>query len=587
MRTSRPASNRPRFWVVLPWLGHVLVVGQVGCSSVITAIDGGARSDALPDAPVGCGVAPRPLAPTANSVVTTHRPTLRWVAPPGTASVTVELCRDRACARPIDSFVADGASAAVPHALDVGVVFWRLRSTACTDPAAVVSATWEFTVGVADTAVDTAWGAFPDLNGDGYADVAVGVATGPVGAGRGDIAVYLGSAGGPGTTPAVTLTNPGVYFGAYILSVGDLDGDGYGDLAVTGDYAVWVIPGGPRGPTSTAIRQLNTPTGEMWFGSAGSVAGVGDVNADGYADLLVGGSSSRAWLYYGGSAGVPAAPSRTLTAPGVRGFGYSVGAAGDVNGDGYADLVIGAVTDGANSYAASDGAYVFFGGPSGPGTVADRFLGHPNIVSLEMSFGENVVGVGDLNGDGYSDMAVEAANGNSQPAIYLGGPGGPSTPTVDLVGEGYSGVLPGVGDLDGDGFGELAIMGNPDVFVFRGGPTGPTVTATWVIAITRDTVNPAAFAAPAGDVNGDGYFDLVAGDQDQDMEAFLYLGSPAGLTGTPAVTWPDIATGITGVNVAQRWRTVPRLAMGWRLARADDPWRLSFRPARATVWWGG
>ncbi len=592
MHTHGTELNRPRFRSSLLWLGRALVVGHVGCSSVITANDGGAG----PDVPTGCAIAPRPLAPTSTSVVTTHRPTLRWVAPPGAADVTVELCRDRACTRPIDTIAVHGTATVVPHALGVGVVFWRLRSTGCAGPTAVYSATWEFTVGAADTAVDTAWGAFPDLNGDGYADVAVGVVDGPVATGRdGAIAVYYGGSDGPGTTPAVTLQNAGPAFGADILSVGDLDGDGYGDLAVTGTNVVYVVPGGSRGPMSATIRQLDTPTGEMSFGSAASVAGVGDVNADGYADLLVGGISGRAWLYYGSSVGVPAVASRTLSASaGVRGFfGASVGAAGDVNGDGYADLVIGAVADMVTSDAASDGAYVFFGGPGGPRTVADRFLGRPSVFGVGSPFGANVTGVGDLNGDGYGDLAVEAISGGLQPAIYLGGPGGPSTPTVDLVqsaGGAYVGVLPYVGDLDGDGFGDLAILGNSvspaeELFVFRGGPTGPTVTPAWTLAVPSGAAGY-LLAAPAGDVNGDGNFDIVALDQDN-MEAFLYLGSHAGLTGTPATTWPDSPNGISGVNVAQRWKAVPRPATGWRPARVVDLWQPLFSWGHVTAWWGG
>ncbi len=591
MQPHGTALTRPRFRSSLLWLGRALVIGHAGCSSVITANDG----DAGPDAPTGCEIAPRPLAPTSTSVVTTHRPTLRWVAPPGTASVTVELCRDRACARPIDTFVADGATARVPHALDVGVVFWRLRSTACTGPAAVYSATWEFTVGAADTAVDTAWGAFPDLNGDGYADVAVGSGN-VVGSdlvSYGTITVYDGATDGPATTPAVTLRSPDTDFGAQVFSVGDLNGDGYGDLVVTGGNAVYVVPGGADGPTSATIRQLDTPMGEMAFGVL-SVAGGGDVNADGYADLLVGGISDRAWLFFGSSVGVPAVASRTLSAPaGVGGFfGLSVGAAGDVNGDGYADLVIGSVANYARSDAASDGAYVYFGGPGSPGTVADRFLGRPSAFGVGSPFGVNVTGVGDLNGDGYSDLSVEAISG-SLPAIYLGGPGGPLIPTMDLVPPAvgwYVGVLPDVGDLDGDGFGDLAILGRgvspaEELFVFRGGPTGPTVTPTSVLVVPPGT-DTNLLAAPAGDVNGDGNFDLLAESQ-HNMEAFLYLGSRAGFTGTPAVTWPDIPSGIFGINVAQRWQAVPRSVIGWRPARVDDLWWPLFSRGHATAWWGG
>ena len=89
-----------------------------------------------------------------------------------------------------------------------------------------------------DAPIDTSWGTTLDVNGDGYADVAVGAPSGGVTAAHpGNVHVYLGGTSGIAASPSVTLADPrasiGESFGLAVTSAGDVDGDGFGDLLVT------------------------------------------------------------------------------------------------------------------------------------------------------------------------------------------------------------------------------------------------------------------------------------------------------------------------------------------------------------------
>jgi hypothetical protein len=186
-------------------------------------------------------------------------------------------------------FDATGSSARPSANLAAGLWFWRLVGRVGTSTGTQTSHVWQFSVGARSAAVDTSWGTILDANGDGYADLIVGA----LGVGR--AYVYYGSATGVSATPTATLTGP----------------DG--------------------------------ADGRFGF----SVASAGDVNGDGYADLVVGAynvnsGTGRAYVYHGSASGVFATPSATLSGPdGTNGyFGYSVASAGDVNGDGYADPVV-------------------------------------------------------------------------------------------------------------------------------------------------------------------------------------------------------------------------------------------------------
>ena len=303
-------------------------------------------------------IAPRPIAPPSTATVGSRRPRLRWDMTGVAGAATVDLCADRACATLVGSATVDGSgAAATPDAeLPAGVVFWRVRTAAAT------SATWELFVGHRSAPLaDSHWGATLDVDGDGVPDVA---ASAP-----GGVAVWRGGAGGLGA-PATTIANPdaaGSKFGYAITAAGDLDGDGYGDLAV----------------------------GEC------------------------GGAGGKVHVYYGGPDG-SLARTLTLGAPdAANGFGCRLAAAGDVDGDGYADLAVARVGDDF-----SGGLYVFRGGAGGLGTMAAR-IDSPDYKPSRLGY--SLAGVGDLDGDGYADLVaseIDASAASGRAHVYRGGPDG-------------------------------------------------------------------------------------------------------------------------------------------------------------------
>ncbi|MBP9826278.1 MAG: FG-GAP repeat protein [Thermoanaerobaculia bacterium] len=127
---------------------------------------------------------------------------------------------------------AIGANTRPASDLPTGTVFWRAFGRAGGSAGTVASATWQFTVGARSAPVDTSWGTTPDVNGDGYADVIVGAPNANGGAGR--MHVYLGGARPLTTVPAMSLDGraTGDAFGTSVASAGDINGDGYADVVV-------------------------------------------------------------------------------------------------------------------------------------------------------------------------------------------------------------------------------------------------------------------------------------------------------------------------------------------------------------------
>ncbi len=241
--------------------------------------------------------APRLLAPLSTSRVTSHQPTLHWLLAPGTDGAHVELCATRQCSTLTTAIDVDGTSVVLPVQLSAGVYFWRAFGRRNGVTGRTPSATWQFWAGHRSAPVDTSWGTTFDANGDGYADVMIG-------------------------TPDV----------------------GNGNSVRPGVGHTYVFMGSAAGLSSVAATTLSGPSAGSDFGVANSA---GDINGDGYADAIVGALgvdaySGGAFIYLGGENGLSSTPATTLAAPSGGNFGNSVSSVGDINGDGYADVVVGA-----------------------------------------------------------------------------------------------------------------------------------------------------------------------------------------------------------------------------------------------------
>ncbi|MCI0345454.1 MAG: FG-GAP-like repeat-containing protein, partial [Chloroflexi bacterium] len=234
--------------------------------------------------------------------------------------------------------------------------------------------------------------------------------------------VFLGSVSGivgsnPGTASAQLESNQAAaFFGGTVAGAGDVNGDGYADVIVgepnadsflggskvTGQAHVHL--GSASGLSLSAAWSVEGDTEGALLGS--SVGTAGDVNADGYSDVVVGATHfgpGEAYLYLGSSTGLATTPAWTVSANQSSYLGFSVGTAGDVNGDGYSDVLVGAY---AHDNGATDegAAFLYLGSASGPSTTA-AWTAEGNQASAY--FG-TVSTAGDLNGDGYGDVVVSA-----------------------------------------------------------------------------------------------------------------------------------------------------------------------------------
>ena len=341
----------------------------------------------------------------------------------------------------------------------------------------------------------------------------------------------------------------------------------------------YVPPERLPGPRVAAMRLGDTAAGlghGEQFGN--SETGVGDVNGDGYSDILVGAAHysdtlslrGRAALYLGNPAGKLGAPA--WIALGQRAgdyFGAYVGAAGDVNGDGYADVLVTDQCARPSDHQEVRSVWLFLGSPKGlQPEPASRIMGwQPHA-----GFGMSVCGIGDVNGDGFADVAISANNYTHRfpyegaVFVYYGGPHGlRSKPDWVLYGGGrdvWLGFLMSrVGDVNGDGYADL-LVGAPGwkrdraalvgrAMLFAGGPHGLGTKPIWTVEGDQAGGVLGYWVGGGGDVNRDGFDDVVitqpgwSGRSAREGRVMLYLGGPHGPSAKPVWTAQGFSSGTT------------------------------------------
>ena len=377
-----------------------------------------------------------------------------------------------------------------------------------------------------------------DFDRDGYTDIAVGAT------GEEKVYIYRGTKDGISTTPAVVLSGEQEKseFGRS-MTVGDINGDGYADVIV-GAHSfdgglgahqgkLYVFLGGPKGVTDKPVQGI---LGEHKGDEFARTFFVADMDGDGINDLLTGASGyngdqtyqGKAYVYRGTKAGLETKP--WFTAVGEHSddeFARSVTAA-DLNHDGHMDLIVGqpGLTGGGRAAGVTipGTMHVFYGSAKGLSPTA-AFKAPGEMVKGHL--GEGLSSVGDVNHDGYQDVAIGARDfscGEGAPGkiyLYLGGPKGLSADRMwPLPGKGGSGVgrtMAAAGDLDGDGYADFlsaAPMGTSErgagVYLFFGG------AKTWgkdPVVITSEEANSGIGfgVSAAGDINKDGAPDIVIG----------------------------------------------------------------------------
>ncbi|MFZ2868748.1 FG-GAP-like repeat-containing protein [Zavarzinia sp.] len=377
-----------------------------------------------------------------------------------------------------------------------------------------------------------------DVNGDGFADIMVGS---PLSSDYQGLATLVEGSAGPFFSDR-DLSGPFFfgsradyeYIGRRLGVLGDVNGDGFDDFSYGGDGGhIW-----------------GTYENYIVFGSAGGFVQIGtyqshldaagDVNGDGFDDIIAGGT-----IVFGSASGLPA----NLESPAVDGSnGFQpagafsrMAAAGDVNGDGYDDLIFG---------NADTAGYVLFGKAGGftatvDVTAVDGSNGYRITGAAGSGTGTSVGAAGDVNGDGIDDLIIGVGGKNkvyivfgradaAQTDIALGTIDGSNGFAITGGGSGAGAA----GDVNGDGLADIIVGGG--VLFGHTGNTGASFSIRAVDGSDGFLISGAGFDTrnlsinKAGDFNGDGFDDIAVGtpfaDDPRPYYADYGYGIGAGIT---------------------------------------------------------
>lgn len=357
-----------------------------------------------------------------------------------------------------------------------------------------------------------------------------------------------------------------------MASAGDVNGDGYADLLIgEPSFQVGGIGGAGRVRVLSGadLNTLLEVQGTTWFGYLGAaVAALGDVDGDGVADFAAGepgdssngGLNGACYLYSGATGTVLHSRFGNLRDR----FGTAVQPAGDVNGDGTMDVLVGAPVE--------DGAFVDQGGAWVLSGADFSTIHHHTGWAFGDSMGSAVVGLGDWNGDGRDDYAVSAPQAfGSGVVMVVSGQTGANLAWLNGGFSGYAfGRVLAAGDLDGDGRFEL-VVGNP--FTSSAGPASGSVdvyAGPWGqfrdgYAGSAPYESFGASVAIPGDLDGDGRGDLLVGAPGSDLNGAISGKVVAYLCG--GLTVEPVAPAIAGQqNLLIATGATPGAAIAFRVS---------------------